>query len=242
MMIQPSESSTVEEATRIWPRSRLSKFMSRNTLATILIEEIDNATPRKSAVANRRLSSGNERGGQHQAERRSAEERNRDPGQGDAQGRPAQPLHQPQVALHAGQDEQEEDAELRERMERGLLGRVGRKQRLLEVRRDGPQKRGSEQNARDELPEHRRLAKTLGRLAEEARREQNDDDRDQKAGLEGHCDSLRAGDASSRPVRAISSVRRPRSDFAPDERESRASKPAGGAAVAYRSAIFAPRG
>ena len=36
----------------ICPRSRRMKFISCTTIATILIDEIDKATPRKSAVAN----------------------------------------------------------------------------------------------------------------------------------------------------------------------------------------------
>ena len=35
----------------ICPRSRRMKFISCTTIATILIDEIDKATPRKSAVA-----------------------------------------------------------------------------------------------------------------------------------------------------------------------------------------------
>ena len=37
----------------ICPRSRRAKFMSRTTVATTLIDEIDRATPRKSAIGSR---------------------------------------------------------------------------------------------------------------------------------------------------------------------------------------------
>ena len=43
----------IDAATMICPMSRRAKFNSRTTAATILIEEIDKATPRKRAVARR---------------------------------------------------------------------------------------------------------------------------------------------------------------------------------------------
>ena len=43
----------IDAATMICPMSRRAKFNSRTTAATILIEEIDKAIPRKSAVASR---------------------------------------------------------------------------------------------------------------------------------------------------------------------------------------------
>ena len=45
------------------PGSRRANFMSRTTIATTLIEEIDSATARKSAVAIRRFGSGKNSGG-----------------------------------------------------------------------------------------------------------------------------------------------------------------------------------
>ena len=53
MMIQPIESSIIAEARMICPRSRRMKSISRTTIATILTEEMDSATPRKSAVTSR---------------------------------------------------------------------------------------------------------------------------------------------------------------------------------------------
>ena len=220
MMIQPSKSSTVEEATE--DLAEVASFEVH--VAQYARDDLDRGDRQrdaeKSAVANRCLSSGIGVEGSIRPSAAPREERNRDPGQGDAQGRPAQPLHEPQ------------DSPCRSRRAGGGCRtpqthggrpcRPGREENRVCSRcgETAPRREGAEQNARDKLPEHWRLAKTLDRLPEEARREQNDDDRDQKAGLEGHCDSLRAGDASSRPVRAICSVRRPRSDFAPDERES----------------------
>src|SRR5215472_14965950 len=53
MMIQPLESSRMADATMIWPISRRMKFISRTTMATILIEEIESAVARKSEVTKR---------------------------------------------------------------------------------------------------------------------------------------------------------------------------------------------
>ena len=53
MMIQPLESSRMAEATMIWPTSRRMKFISRTTMATILIDEIESAVARKSEETKR---------------------------------------------------------------------------------------------------------------------------------------------------------------------------------------------
>ena len=53
MMIHPTVSSMIAEATMIWPRLRRMKCISSMTIATILIEEIDSAVPRKSDVTSR---------------------------------------------------------------------------------------------------------------------------------------------------------------------------------------------
>ena len=53
MMIQPMVSSMIADDTMIWPRLRRVKFISRTTAATILIDEIDSAVPRNSAVSRR---------------------------------------------------------------------------------------------------------------------------------------------------------------------------------------------
>src|SRR5262252_1927847 len=53
MITQPIESSQIAEATMINPSLRRVKPISRTTAATILIEEIDNAVPRKSEVRRR---------------------------------------------------------------------------------------------------------------------------------------------------------------------------------------------
>ena len=51
MITQPTVSSMMAVATMIWPRSRRMKCISRTTIATILMEEIDSAVPRNNDVA-----------------------------------------------------------------------------------------------------------------------------------------------------------------------------------------------
>ena len=53
MMIHPIESSMMAEATMTCPTVRRMKFISRTTMATILMEEIDSAVPRNSDVISR---------------------------------------------------------------------------------------------------------------------------------------------------------------------------------------------
>ena len=65
--IQPIKSSRIADAMINCPRSRRANFISCTTIATILIEEIDSATARKSAVAIRRLV-GQEFRREHEAE------------------------------------------------------------------------------------------------------------------------------------------------------------------------------
>ena len=75
MMTQPMVSSRIAEATMIWPMSRRMKFISRTTIATILIEEIDSAVPRNRAVTKRDSGMRQQRIRQQRAEREAADER-----------------------------------------------------------------------------------------------------------------------------------------------------------------------
>ena len=127
------------------------------------------------------------RRGQHHSEPETAEEGNGDAAERDAQDRPADPLDQRTVGFHPGQEKQKQDAEFGERLKRGLLRRIGRKDRLLDMRRDRPEQGRPQKDARNQLAEHRRLAKPLGRLAEKTGDDENDDDRNEKVGLERHC-------------------------------------------------------
>src|SRR3569833_768277 len=51
MITQPQVASMMAVVTITWPRLRRMKFISRTTMATILIEEIESAVPRNSEVA-----------------------------------------------------------------------------------------------------------------------------------------------------------------------------------------------
>ena len=132
-MIQPTLSSMMAEARMTWPTTRRMKFISRTTMATILTEAIDRAVPRNSAVISRLPGSGNMRVGQHLTERDAAGEGNDDAHErckdGGAPGLP----HQFEIGFHAGQKQQQKNAELRDRVDHRLLFGVLRKQRVLKV-------------------------------------------------------------------------------------------------------------
>ena len=53
MITQPHVSSMIAVVTMSWPRLRRMKFISRTTMATILMEEIDSAVPRNSDGTSR---------------------------------------------------------------------------------------------------------------------------------------------------------------------------------------------
>ena len=89
MITQPTVSSMMAEATMIWPRLRRMKFISRTTIATILMEEIESAVPRNSAATSRLLRVGQDRSGQNIAQREAAGERHGDAGRRHRDGRRA---------------------------------------------------------------------------------------------------------------------------------------------------------
>lgn len=65
MITQPVVSSMIAAATMTWPMVRRRKPTSRTTIATILTEEIDSATPRNKVVIKRLPGSGNIVSGSH---------------------------------------------------------------------------------------------------------------------------------------------------------------------------------
>ena len=168
MMIQPPESSRMAEATMIWPTSRRMKFISRTTMATILIEEIESAVARNSAVTKRACGLGRIEIRQHFAEREAADEGKGNAGGGNRDRRSADAADQPQIGFHPGQEKQHENAELRDGIDHAfLLGRLG-KQRMLKVGPDQTEHRRPEQKPREELAHDRRLAELLHEFAETA--------------------------------------------------------------------------
>ena len=89
-------------------------------------------------------------------------------------GGAADPLHQLQIGLHAGQQQQHQDAELRDRIDHALLLGRARKERVLRVGPEPAEHRRPEQNAGDQLAHHRRLAEPLHRLAQQAADQQQE--------------------------------------------------------------------
>ena len=154
MMTQPIVSSMIAEATMICPRLRRMKLISRTTIATILTEEIDSAVPRNSEVIRRWSGSRQQRLRQELAEREAAGERDGDAGERDADRRAARPCAPArQVGLHAGEQQQHQDAELRDRRRscssaRACAGKIA----CCSLRPERAEHRRSEQEAGEQLP------------------------------------------------------------------------------------------
>ncbi len=118
--------------------------------------------------------------GQHYADQNAAQERHRDPGKRNAESRRSCLSDQREVGLHPGQQQQHQDAELRDRADHRLLAGVWREQELLARRPQGAQDGGSQQDAGNQLAHHRRLADPLHRFAHQASRDDQDDDLQQE--------------------------------------------------------------
>jgi len=113
---------------------------------------------------------------QHFAERHTAGERHRDAGEGHAGGGSAGAADQRQVGLHAGQQQQHQDAELGDRPDHRGLFLAGREQSSLQLRRQRAKHARPQQDAGDQLAHDRRLADPLHRLAEQPAADQQQDD------------------------------------------------------------------
>ncbi len=96
-----------------------------------------------------------QRGRQEFAEHETADKRQRYAGDGDGHGGAADAAHQRQVGFHAGQQQQHQDAELRNGVEHALLRGVGRKQRVLRRRPDQAEQRRPQHHPGNELAHHR---------------------------------------------------------------------------------------
>ena len=105
---------------------------------------------------------------QELTEREAAEKRRRDAAERDAQRGPANLSHELEIGLHPGQQQQKENAELRDAVEHGLLLGGSREDRVLGVRPQGTQHRGAEQDATQQHAHDRRLADAVHGLAEHA--------------------------------------------------------------------------
>ena len=157
VMIQPMVSSMMAEARITWPTVRRMKFISRITVATILTEAIDSAVPRNSEVISRLPGSGSIQSGSACPSADAAGEWQHDAGErGVDRGAPAL-LHQLEIGLHAGEQQQQQNAELGDAIEHRLLLLGGGKQRVLEIGKQRAQQRRAEHQAGDQLAHHRRL-------------------------------------------------------------------------------------
>jgi hypothetical protein len=105
---------------------------------------------------------------QELTEHEATNERNCDARDGDAQRRLADRSHKLEVGLHPSQQQQQENAVLRDAVEHGfLLGRP-RKDCALQVRPQHAQHRRSEHDAAEQHAHHGRLTDAIHDLAQEA--------------------------------------------------------------------------
>ena len=115
---------------------------------------------------------------QELAERKAAGKGHDDAGDRDGDRGPADLAHQLEVGLHAGQQQQQENTELRDAIEQGLLRAGRRKDRGLCLRPEPAEQRGAQDQAAEQLADHGGLADPLHQFAEPA------SDRDQQGYLD----------------------------------------------------------
>src|SRR5215831_15447991 len=111
------------------------------------------------------LGIGQHRVGQQLAEQNTTEEGHDDPGGRHAKRGGARAADHPQIGLHAGQQEQQQNAELSYGVDHRLLVGARRKQGVLKGGPEGTQGRRAEQDAGDQLAHDWGLANPLHRLA-----------------------------------------------------------------------------
>ena len=185
MMIQPLESSRIADATMIWPTSRRMKFISRTTMATILIDEIDSAVARNSAVTKRDCGSGRIESGSISPSAKPQMNGSVTPAAATAMAaRPTRRTSRRSVSIPVS-SKQHQDAELRDGIDHALLLDGLRKQRVRSVGPEQTEHRRPEQNAAEELSHDRRLAELLHDFAKAAADQQQDCQLGDKDGLGG---------------------------------------------------------
>ena len=97
-------------------------------------------------------------------------------------GGTAHAAHQRKLGLHPGEQQKQQNAELREAVEHRLLLGDFRKQEVLRLGPERAEHGGTEQETRDQLPHHGRLADPQHALAKQpADHDQKDDLADQHA-------------------------------------------------------------
>ena len=105
----------------------------------------------------------------------AADERHRDAEQRCRDHRPALAVHQSEVGLHAGQQQQEQNTDLRDGIDHALERRRFGKNQVPQLRQHGAEDRGAEQHARQQLAEDRRLADAGHALADQPAEKQQQD-------------------------------------------------------------------
>ena len=168
MMIQPMVSSITAVATMIWPTLRRMKFISRTTTATIFTDEIDSAVPRNSDATSRASGCGSRLSGRNCPSAKPQMNGTTIPAIEIVMAALPTLPHQLEVGLHAGEQQQQQDAELRHAVDHGLLFGSRRKDRALRLRPQPAEQRRPEQQAAEQFADHRWLADPLHDLAEPA--------------------------------------------------------------------------
>jgi hypothetical protein len=118
---------------------------------------------------------GNEFRRQRIGQGHAANERHRDAEQRCRDHRPAFAVHQSEVGLHAGQQQQQKNADLRDGIDHALERRRLGENHVVELRQQGAEDRRPQQHARQELAEDRRLADAGHALADQAAEKQQQD-------------------------------------------------------------------
>lgn len=144
------------------------KFISRTTIATIFTEAIDKAVPRKSEVIRRFPGSGNMLSGSISPS--PTPQRNGMTMPISEANREARPVlsHKLEVCLHPGEQQQQQNAKLRDRIDHRLLFGVLRKECVLQVRKKKAKKGWAEQQSGNQLTHDGRLAQPQHRFAQQS--------------------------------------------------------------------------
>jgi hypothetical protein len=126
---------------------------------------------------------------QRQAEPHAREHGQHEAADRDARGGPAEAADQRRIGLESGQDQEQEDADPRRPCEQRALERLGGEQPVVQARSEMSEDARSEQQARGQLADHRRLPDRAQASAERARGEQQREQlepEDQELVLGGH--------------------------------------------------------
>ena len=113
---------------------------------------------------------------QHLAKPNSAKKRNDDAHQRGKQGSAARLSHKLEICLHPGEQQQQQNAKLRDRIDHRLLFGVLRKECVLQVRKKKAKKGWAKQQSGNQLTHHGRLAQPQHRFAQQSADHHEHDD------------------------------------------------------------------